>query len=298
MLSDAVEALFGALFIDCKRNYQLVKRLVLRHWSQAGLIRHEAIESSDSDIDVQDEDGVYLEQANRQALAQTQEDEQLIDAVYYGQVERTTDLLARGANANIVQKTRDEMNDYLSDLYTISVLQLAVCNLRQTTYQIVELLLKHHANPNWNGGVTYCTNTPGGNRSVDLFEAINRKKTGTSPQKFYDKKTALHCLVSNEVDSQQDVQLIIRLINLLLTYNANPDLRDAYGQTALDIVNGTLQRLQRQPGWNQEKIAYLSQIHELLNRHTNVAARQASAAATADAAGAERAAFKATLGLK
>ena len=38
ILADSVEALYGAIFLDCGENYQVTSGLVLRHWAAVGLI--------------------------------------------------------------------------------------------------------------------------------------------------------------------------------------------------------------------------------------------------------------------
>jgi dsRNA-specific ribonuclease len=274
-LSDAVEALFGAVFIDCQKNYSVVRRLIKHHWCQADLISNESESDPDSDIEEKDAFGVYIEKPNQHVFAQDQLDKALTTAIECceppSQIEQ---LLSQGANPNVVFNAYDGIGDEMSDPYTLSALQLAIRRLHEDTPQIVRLLLQHGAEVNWCQSAIFYKNTPHG--EIHGISMLIRQQLA-KPEKIYNQKTALHRLVAlrtNETD------LVIEVIRVLLDFNADVNLKDSNGNTALDIINTRRRRKAYSRLFADEDPMrqHAQKLYELLAPLTNTVAQQASVA--------------------
>lgn len=191
-LSDAMEALIGALWLDSNKSFNILRAIVIRHWAPLGLVpttSYRELVCACYGVDSEEEQRIQLEACFKQEVTQDTLDRVFIDIGYnYGPeifaiflahhpsqfaldtvliftvLEENTDkvqcLLEHGANANVVYDPRDknrstggfEWFSIYADDTSLSALQIAV--LSCDSADIVTLLLQHGADPNWNHGLS------------------------------------------------------------------------------------------------------------------------------------------------
>jgi ribonuclease-3 len=132
-LSDAVEAVLGAIFLDTNSDYNFIKNFIANHWASLGLKRE-----------------------NQKTI-----DQLLEDYIRAGDLEKVTSILKKGANPNAVYYCSNYycrtgsygVDEVYNDDYISSALELAVREYiswhTENLFKIIKLLLEKGANPNW-----------------------------------------------------------------------------------------------------------------------------------------------------
>jgi ribonuclease-3 len=252
VLSDAMEALIGALWLDTKRDYSFLKNFIVEHWTPLGLLpvdksaliqtvssaeiskeeKVAAIEKffqkNDISADLADEffnlainDEIEIVKlALKKKVTKTSLDKALIECIQHKDISKVALLLEHGANPNTVHERRDEDELCCSDPYTRSALQLAVEYQDKNSIEIATRLLAAGADVNWQGGIVKQTIGPSHSKSKVIESPL--------------LTTALHLVVLEETDLQHKIERI----TLLLKNNANPNLQNAHGDTPLHILIG------------------------------------------------------------
>jgi len=213
VLSDAIEALFGAVFIDSGRDYAVIRGLVEKHWSVLG----EFIENEVKD------------NRNKVAKAYQFEDEldkAIIVAYEIGDDDKFLFLLKQGANPNLVYETRDDYGETMGEPYGISLLMMV---LRDRNRTLVAALLEKGADPNWQGTYELVDFHPFPKPTATLNELAKHQSDIRRVETQY---SALHWLI---VDDHQQVidESTLELVQLLLDYGADPALVDYRGNTPI-----------------------------------------------------------------
>lgn len=170
-LSDAVEALFGAIFLDCDRDYNVIRELVKQHWSPLGL------------FDFKNTVSQPVENNSKQEIVSEDElDTNLIKAVRSSNESEVYTLLKNGANPNLTCQLTNKQSFG-------SILQLAVI-LKNTS--IVEALIEFKADVNWHGGYQLKNMTPI-KRSYTLSELMKSLQHRNIEKVFCQKNSLTLC---------------------------------------------------------------------------------------------------------
>lgn len=172
-LSDAMEALLGAVWIDSNRNYSLLRQIILAHWNPLGLLPfiHDVSEFECDHI-IKGNKVYFLtnvEREKRRLLVMERPcakhilNNALVTALFSEDAELVEKLLQKGADPNFVYPPENEQEasdwnysgygGYYDPYkgYSVSVLHIAVTH-DQKPFPIIKLLLKYGADPNWNQG--------------------------------------------------------------------------------------------------------------------------------------------------
>lgn len=251
ILADSVEALFGAIFLDCSQNYQVTSELVLRHWAAVGLINDpDLVASKNVDsmpplkrpdpLEVKsilgrlcpsffklvlriDQKGI--DQLDRALLNLLDPDRNELD------LKALETLLLAGANPNATKEVLEEYSlgeDILVGNGRLhSALQLAVMHQSPSTVA-VKLLLDFGADANWNGTTAKADSCPG---MFGPFPQTNKMKSSVTPT----KKTALHLIAERDLNDDNEAELC-QIVKLLLSRRADPLKTDYQGFTPLAIL--------------------------------------------------------------
>lgn len=187
VLSDAMEALIGALWLDSKKDYSFLRNFIEKHWLSLGLIpasyrsldiiiRDETITSSDrieqftvafnKPLKQEEIENIFelaINECNEleiieiilrtKRISQLLLDKALIISIEQDIAEQVKLLLDYGANPNAICQEYPGHNRSLSVLQ-IAILQAEDIGVYKDVPEIVELLLKYQANPNWQGSIT------------------------------------------------------------------------------------------------------------------------------------------------
>ncbi len=258
ILADSVEALYGAIFLDCGEDYQVISGLILRHWAAVGLIDDESLEASiknDSLPILRKPDPIEVSgilgrshlrffnltiRIDRRGVDQL--DKALLNVLhpYKGELDLKVleTLLLAGANPNATEELCEEYT--LGDECLVgngrlhSALQLAVINDKPST-MAVKLLLDFGADPNWNGTTVKQDSCPG---MFGRFPETSKMKSTVT----VTKKTALHLIADRDTDGEI-AGVLCEIASLLLARSADPLKTDYHGFTPhASRVNCRLER--------------------------------------------------------
>lgn len=260
ILSDHVESLFGAIFLDCGKDYKTIRRLIIKHWNSAGLIKitNQMYHPTDSTLEVKQPSSAEIAKILEKygtsfdsvvkvdQFGHDQLDEALLNLVEFCQGEEQESdlrtLLQAGANPNSVKKLHEEYwigdESCIGDQYTRSALQIAVTN-ENPSLVAIGLLLKYGADPNWNK--TTHTKDTGPLYMYSLQDLAKCKSIVTET-----KLTALHLIAKRNYCGQEDYALAYEVVQLLLNNNANPLKTDHLGNTPYTIRVNYIERLNRE----------------------------------------------------
>jgi hypothetical protein len=251
ILADSVEALYGAIFLDCGENHQVTSALVLRHWAAAGLINNEDLVASKEanllpplkrldPLEVNSILGRLCPSFFRLVLRIDQKGVDQLDKALLnlldpdrGEIELKAleTLLQAGANPNAAKEVLEEYslgNEVLIGNGRLhSALQLAVMHLNPSLVA-VKLLLDFGADANWNGTTVKQDSCPG---MFGSFPETNKMKSRVTST----KKTALHLIVEHDLNDQNEAELC-HIVNLLLSRSADPLKTDYEGLTPHAIL--------------------------------------------------------------
>ncbi len=215
-LADAVEALFGAIFLDCEKNHVTIRNLVKTHWKILGL----------------------LDTANKTPPTLThfitaidEADKLLEKALLENDTSAVNSALIKGANPNITLKLRRPNwppDSFLfCDITTCKTSALMIAILNRNS-EAMQYLLQFGADPNWSH--TQLTLMPQHKtKNVPLADLLHPKITTTTPQ-----KTPLHVLVEL---APVHTFSISKAIQLLIAYQANIKAVDSQGKTPAKIYS-------------------------------------------------------------
>lgn len=212
VLADVVESLFGAIFVDSKKNYELIEKLISQHWQVLGLELPED--------NLKEEKNVYLPEDKL--------DKELINKIISGTAQEVEFYLEKGAKPNVVHEVQ-----YLSSGYLRSVLQLAI-TANQEKYKKMKILLKYGAKPDWQEGYSLIS-TASLPRKVELNVLLSTF-FNSEKEKYFNKYTALHIVVKSFIEHTITADEACKMINLLVEYKANPNAVDAKGKTPLQLL--------------------------------------------------------------
>lgn len=253
VLSDATEALIGALWLDSNRNYGFLKDFIIEHWRLLGLMptvhyrelaeiilddktpiakRIEQFQEAFSQfidsqtlnsiielaVDVPELFAIVL----TKPIEKNRLNEILAECVRLGRSMQVEMLLKKGSDATIIYDNE-------------TLLQYAVtCHYKESP-QIVELLLQYHADPNWKRGkvkeIRFKNEISYGRLLAYLG---NKTSVETIEYEYSDANTALHWLVLDDNVGDSNQQL--RIMRILLKYGANPNLKNEEHKIPLHII--------------------------------------------------------------
>ncbi len=254
VLSDAMEALLGALWLDSGCDYNLLKSFIIKHWAHLGLIptvQYEELitiildfetpkkkrikqfqEAFDKIVEPNALNNIIehvIDDAEMLAIVLTKPieksrlTEMFVDCVQSGWSTQVGMLLKKGADAKA-----------MCDGETL--LQYAVTSNFEEAPQIVELLLQHNADPNWIRCKFKRTYLKSGEISIAQLITQVRDKSSVEKvtQEHEDANTALHrvMLDSDAMNTQQQLQIT----QSLLRHNANPNLKNEEQKIPLHII--------------------------------------------------------------
>jgi dsRNA-specific ribonuclease len=234
-LADTVESLFGAIFVDCRRNYSIIRELVKKHWTILGLGKEASITANSNKANKTE--STKSTQSDGICFPQDETDEALVEAVKYGKADKVEEALRAGASPHTACEEREEytVGDSLcsTNPWVVSVLELALV-ANEDSYKKTALLLKYGANPNWNKGYTVVDETPMPfSRQLSVSEMGNFKT-----KRIYHQRTALHT-VANSIN---EIKAPKKLIALLLQHKANHNAVDRKGRTPIALLRQQLKQ--------------------------------------------------------
>lgn len=281
VLSDAMEALIGAIWLDSNRNYNILKNFIINHWGRLGLIptvEYEELISIILDHKISKSKRIerFQEAFSKMVEPQTIDsiientigEPELLEIVLTKSIKkiRLNDMLIESVRSGwltqvkmLLKKDADPTAMFDGE----PLLQYAVTSHLKESPQIVELLLRYNADPNWKRGKVKKPYFGSQEVSYGLIMAYFKDKTTVETIEYEDNNTALHWVMldNNVVDAKQQLQIT----QSLLKYSANPNLKNEEQKTPLHIICEN----------HIEAEAYAEIIHELVAAKADVNSQDA-----------------------
>lgn len=272
VLSDAVEALLGAMWIDAGHDYKLLRQLIITYWKPLGL--HPLINTSDLiDVFCNSLDEVEMFEIFRQWLEQQDTDSELsgiaTNYLFAGyDTERPECLKLLLAKNLLDQEQLDELlvasfnfydpDDEIAEKGSIEKIASTRLLLEyganpniitneghllyaaveyQCSNEAIELLLQYGAKTSWSPGKIRVKTEPSGldkldNKEVTYLGYWFFSRQPASYEWVKDKNTVLHKVVS----TCYFIESSLALVKLLLSYGADTNLPNEAGKTALHLA--------------------------------------------------------------
>lgn len=254
VLSDAMEALLGALWLDSNRNYDLLKKFVLEYWGPLGLMPAEQYQDLTKIIfdyempklkRIKQFQAVFNKGVDVKTLEEivesTMDEADLLEIVLTKPIKETrlTEILVKCAQAGWAMQVSMLLKkgaDATAMCGEETLLQNVVTSHFEESSQIVELLLQHNANPNWQRGKVKEIHFKNSVRSYAQLLAYFRDKSSveTITREYEDTNTALHRVMFD--DNVTDPKRQLQITKSLLKHGANPNLKNEDQKIPLHII--------------------------------------------------------------